>query len=101
MKPIDTQYNRINFSEKNVYGNTIYPSVTDCVIDFSVKESLITKSELGLHIFNPKDFITPIRVSPLVVSENQIINYTTSDEQIVDPKQDAFGDANIISNKYK
>lgn len=101
MKPIDTQYNRINFSEKNVYGNTIYPSVTDCVIDFSVKESLITKSELGLHVFDPTSFITPIRVDPLVVSENQIINYTTSDEQIVDPKQDAFGDVNIISNKYK
>ena len=101
MKPIDTQYNRINFSEKNVYGNTIYPSVTGCVIDFSVKESLITKSELGLHVFDPTSFITPIRVNPLVVSENQIINYTTSDEQIVDPKQDAFGDANIISNKYK
>ena len=101
MKPIDTQYNRINFSEKNVYGNTIYPSVTGCVIDFSVKESLITKSELGLHVFDPTSFITPIRVNPLVVSENQIINYTTSDEQIVYPKQDAFGDANIISNKYK
>ena len=101
MKPIDSQYNRINLSEKNVYGNTIYPSVINCVIDFSVKESMITKSELGLHVFDPTSFITPIRVDPLVVSENQIINYTTSDEQIADPKQDAFGDSNIISNKYK
>ena len=100
MKPIDKQYNRVNFSERNTYGNTIYPSVTDCVIDFEVKESLITKSELGLHVFDPTSFITPISVKPLV-SRNQIIAYKTIDEQIVEPKSDAFGDANIISNTYE
>ena len=100
MKPVDKQYNRVNFSERNTFGNTIYPSVTDCVIDFEVKESLITKSELGLHVFNPTSFITPISVKPLV-SQNQIISYTTTDEQIVNPKQDAFGGANIISNIYE
>lgn len=100
MKPVDSQYNRINLSEKNTYGNTIYPSVVDCMINFEVRESLITKSELGLHIFDPTSFITPIQVSPLV-GKNQIITYTTTDEQIVNPKQDAFGDANIISNIYE
>ena len=63
MKPIDSQYNRINFSEKNVYGNTIYPSVVNCAIDFPIKESLITKSGLGLHVFDPTSFITPISVN--------------------------------------
>jgi hypothetical protein len=100
MKPVDKQYNRVNFSERNTFGNTIYPSVTDCVIDFEVKESLITKSELGLHVFDPTSFITPISVKPLV-SQNQIITYTTTDEQIVNPKTDAFGNANIIINKYE
>lgn len=100
MKPTNSNYNRISISSKNVYGNTIYPSVTSCVIDFSVKESLITKSELGLHVFDPTSFITPISVKPLV-GQNQIISYTTTDEQIVNPKSDAFGDATIISNKYE
>lgn len=100
MKPIDKQYNRVNFSERNTFGNTIYPSVVDCMIDFEVRESLITKSELGLHIFDPTSFITPISVKPLV-SQNQIITYKTTDEQIVEPKSDAFGDANIISNTYE
>lgn len=63
LKPIDSQYNRINFSEKNVYGNTIYPSVVNCAIDFPIKESLITKSGLGLHVFDPTSFITPISVN--------------------------------------
>ena len=100
MKPIDKQYNVINLSEKNTYGNTIYPSVTDCMMDFEVRESLITKSELGLHIFDPTSFITPISVKPLVNS-NRIINYITTDEQVVEPKSDAFGEANIISNIYE
>ena len=101
MKPTNSNYNRISISSKNVYGNTFYPSCTECLVDFEIHESLISKSELGLHVFDPTSFITPIKVNPLVVSENQIINYTTSDEQIVEPKSDAFGDANIISNKYK
>lgn len=65
MKPVDSQYNRINFSKKNVYGNTIYPSVMNCAIDIPIKESLITMSELGLHVFDPTSFITPISVNSI------------------------------------
>jgi hypothetical protein len=53
-----------------------------------------------LHIFDPTSFITPISVRSLTDSK-QIINYTTTDEQIVNPKTDAFGEANIISNTYE
>ena len=74
--------------------------IYDCMINFEVRESLITKSELGLHIFDPTSFITPISVRSLTDSK-QIINYTTTDEQIVNPKTDAFGEANIISNTYE
>lgn len=62
MKPLSGQYNRICISSKNVYGNTFYPSCEGCKINFSIKESLISKSEDGLHIFNPKEFITPIAI---------------------------------------
>lgn len=65
MKPIDKQYNCINFSSKNTYGNTIYPSVTNCSIDFEIKESLIAKSTDGIHVFNPLEFITPIEVNSI------------------------------------
>ena len=101
MKPTNSNYNRISISSKNVYGNTFYPSCTECLVDFEINESLISKSELGLHIFNPKDFITPIAVNSLPAPQSRILNYTTTDEQIVNPKSDAFGDATIISNKYE
>lgn len=65
MKPINKQYNCINFSSKNTYGNTIYPSVTDCSINFEIKESLISKSADGIHVFNPLEFITPIEIESI------------------------------------
>ena len=82
MKPTNSNYNRISISSKNVYGNTFYPSCTECLVDFEINESLISKSELGLHIFNPKDFITPIAINSLPIPQSRILNYTTTDEQI-------------------
>ena len=100
MKPTDSNYNRMNISSKNTYGNTFYPSCRDCVIDFSIQESIITKSNRGLHPFCPTNFVEPIPVKDML-NPLKIITYTTTDEQVVNPKQDAFGDANIISNIYE
>lgn len=100
MKPVDSNYNRMNISSKNTYGNTFYPSCRDCVIDFSIQESIITKSDRGLHPFCPTNFVEPIVVKDML-NPLKIITYTTTDEQIVNPKTDAFGEANIISNKYE
>lgn len=100
MKPVDNNYNRMNISSKNTYGNTFYPSCRDCVVDFSIQESIITKSDRGLHPFCPTNFVEPVPVKDML-NPLKIITYTTTDEQIVNPKQDAFGDANIITNKYE
>lgn len=100
MKPVDSYYNRMNISSKNTYGNTFYPSCRDCIIDFSIQESIITKSDRGLHPFCPTNFVEPIVVKDLL-NPLKVITYTTTNEQIVNPKTDAFGDANIITNKYE
>ena len=100
MKPVDSNYNRMNISSKNTYGNTFYPSCRDCVIDFSIQESIITKSDRGLHPFCPTNFVEPVAVKDML-NPLKTITYTTTDEQIVNPKQDAFGNVNIITNKYE
>ena len=100
MKPVDDNYNRMNISSKITYGNTFYPSCKDCVIDFSIQESIITKSDRGLHPFCPTNFVEPVVVKDML-NPLKVITYTTTDEQIVNPKTDAFGNANIITNKYE
>lgn len=100
MKPIDGNYNRMNISSKNTYGNTFYPSCIDCVIDFSIQESIITKSDRGLHPFCPTNFVEPVVVKDML-NPLKVITYTTIDEQVINPKQDAFGNVNIITNKYE
>lgn len=100
MKPVDDNYNRMNISSKNTYGNTFYPSCRDCVIDFSIQESIITKSDRGLHPFCPTNFVEPVVVKDML-NPLKVITYTTTDEQIVEPKSDAFAGINIITNKYE
>lgn len=65
MRNPDSKINGISISEQNTYGNTFYPSCSNCRIDFAIQESFISKSESGLHIFNPKEFITPTTVQKL------------------------------------
>lgn len=57
--------NKVIFTECNTHSNIINPSVKNCKVNFEVSESYISKSESGLHVFNPKEFITPIIVENL------------------------------------